>query len=268
MLRLFWAFITRDFFEATSYRFAFLLDFGNIFFRAFTFYFVSELLGDAVAPMLAAYDGDYFSFVIIGLAFGGYFSVGLSGFASALRRAQTTGTLEALIMTPVPLSLIITGSAAWSYIFTTFRVLVYLLLGTLLLGLDIGDANVAGALLVLLLSIIAFASIGIMAASIIMIIKRGDPITRLFSSVSFLLGGIYYPLEVLPGWLRPVANVLPITYSVRAMREALLNGAGWSTLQGDVIVLALFCIVIFPLSLFGFRLAVERARADGSLTHY
>ena len=268
MARLFWAFIVRDYFETTSYRFAFLLDVGNIFFRAFTFYFVSRLLGDSVAPLLAAYNGDYFSFVIIGLAFGGYFSVGLSGFANALRKAQTTGTLEALIMTPAPLAVIITGSAAWSYIFTTFRVMVYLLLGTLVLGLDIGDANVAGALLVLLLSIIAFASIGIIAASIIMVVKRGDPITGLFSSVSFLLGGIYYPLDVLPGWLQPLANLLPITFSVRAMREALLNGAGWATLKGDVLILTLFCVVLFPLSLLGFRVAVERARADGSLTHY
>ena len=68
MPKLLWAFLVRDFHEITSYRLSFLLDLGSIFFRAFTFFFVSQLLGDSVAPMLAAYNGDYFAFVIIGLA--------------------------------------------------------------------------------------------------------------------------------------------------------------------------------------------------------
>jgi ABC-2 type transport system permease protein len=268
ILRLLWSFLTRDFYEATSYRIAFLLDLGNIFFRAFTFYFVSRLFGDAVSPMLAGYGGDYFSFVIIGLAFGGYFSIGLGGFAGALRRAQTTGTLEAMIMTPAPLSLIILGSAAWSYAFTTLRVAIYLLLGAGFLGLSMAGANVGGALLTLLLSIVAFASFGIIAASVIMVIKRGDPITGLFSSVSFLLGGVYYPLEVMPEWLQAISKLLPITYGINAMRLALLNGAPLSAMRTDLLVLVGFCVAVFPLSLLIFRFAVERARQDGSLTHY
>jgi ABC-2 type transport system permease protein len=221
-----------------------------------------------VAPLLENYGGNYFSFVIIGLAFGGYFSIGLGGFASALRRAQTTGTLEAMIMTPAPLSLVILGSAAWSYVFTTVRVVIYLILGAGFLGLDIAGANVPGALLTLLLSIVAFASFGIIAASVIMVIKRGDPITGLFSSVSFLLGGVYYPLDVLPAWLQAISKLLPITYGINAMRLALLNGASWAELQTDLLVLAGFCVVVFPISLMTFRFAVERARQDGSLTHY
>ena len=268
MFKLLWAFLVRDFHEITSYRLSFLLDLGSIFFRAFTFFFVSQLLGDSVAPLLAAYNGDYFAFVIIGLAFGGYFSTGMSGFAAALRRAQTSGTLEAMIMTPAPLSQIIIGSAAWSYAFTTLRVFIYLALGVLVLGLRLTNVNLAGVLVSLLLAIIAFASIGIIAASLIMVVKRGDPITGLFSNLSFLLGGVYYPLEILPTWLQPVAKLLPITYALNAMRAAMLNGAGWAELGPDLLALGIFCVVLFPISLLIFRFAVERAREDGSLTHF
>ncbi len=268
MLRLFWAFLVRDYYEAVSYRVSFLLDLGNIFFRAITFYFVALLLGDSVSPLLAEFNGDYFSFVLIGLAFGGYFSVGLGGFASALRRAQTTGTLEAMLMSPAPLSLIVLGSAGWSYAFTTLRVAVYLMLGTLVLGLRLGQVNLAGSLAALALSIVAFASLGIIAASVIMVIKRGDPITGLFSSFSFLLGGIYYPIEIMPQWLQGVARLLPITYGVHAMRLALLSGADWVALAPDLMILGGFCALLFPLSLLIFRLAVERARHEGSLTQF
>lgn len=266
--RLLWAFLVRDFQEELSYRLSFLLSISGIFFSAFTFFFVSELFGQAASPYLDEYGVDYFSFVIIGIAFNGYFTLGLAGFARALRQSQTTGTLEAMVMTPVPISMMVVGSAAWSYVFTTFRVLIYLLLGTLLFTLNLEGANYLGALLSLMLSIVAFASVGIIAAAIIMIIKRGEAITALVSSFASLVGGIFYPVEIMPSWLQAVSAIVPVTYAVRAMRLSLLVGASWSELLPDLLVLAGFTVVLFPTSLIVFRLAVERARKDGSLTHY
>lgn len=266
-LRLLWAFLVRDFRTEISYRFSFLMNFGGIFISALTYFFLARLLGERVTPLLEPYGGDYFAFALIGVAFAGYFSLGLSGFARALRQAQTTGTLEAMMMTPTPVSSIILGSAVWSYAFTTLRVVVFLALG-IMLGMELGNANYLGGLLTLLISVVAFASIGIIAASIIMVIKRGDPVTALFSSFAILVGGVFYPIEVLPSWLQVVAHFLPITYALRAMRLALLQGASWAELGPDLLALAFFAVVFLPLSLFAFRYAVERARDEGSLAHY
>jgi ABC-type polysaccharide/polyol phosphate export permease len=125
------------------------------------------------------------------------------------------------------MSTLVIGSALWSYVFTTVRVFVYLLLGVVVFTLDLQGANYAAALVVLILSIIAFASIGVMAAGIIMIIKRGEPLTGLFSAFANLVGGIYYPVAILPEGLQFVARLIPVTYAVRAMRLALLAGASW-----------------------------------------
>lgn len=266
--RLLWSFLVRDFHTEVSYRLAFLVSIGGILLRALIFFFLSEFIDAVADPDLGLYGGDYFSFVLIGIALGGYFSTGLTGFATALRQAQTTGTLEAMLMTPVPVSWIVVGSAAWSYVYTTFRVLVYLLIGVLLLGLDLSGANFPAALLILLLSVVAFASIGILTASVIMVIKRGEPITGLFANLANLVGGVFFPIAVLPGWLQLIAALLPITYAMRAMRAALLTGASWGALAGDLLALLLFCLILFPLSLLSFRFAVDRARADGSLAHY
>jgi ABC-2 type transport system permease protein len=262
------AFLVRDFYTEISYRLNFFLGIGGIFLRAILFYFLALFIGEAAAPLLRDYNGDYFAFVLIGIAFGSYFGVGLTGFAGALRQAQTTGTLEAMMMTPTPVSLIVVGSAVWSYTYTTFRVLVYLLIGTLLLGMNLSGANYLGALVSLVLSIIAFASIGIITASVIMVIKRGDPITAVFGNLANIIGGVFYPVEILPGWLQIIANLLPITYALHAMRLSLLSGATWPELTRDLLALAIFCLVLFPLSLIIFRAAVNRARLEGSLTHY
>jgi ABC-2 type transport system permease protein len=151
---------------------------------------------------------------------------------------------------------------------TTLRVLVFLSLGVLVFGLDLSGANVLAAVVVLLLSVVAFASIGIIAAGIIMIIKRGEPLTSLFGAFANLVGGIYYPVAILPDGLQLIARLIPITYAVRAMRLALLNGAPWADLLPDIGALLLFIVVLFPLAMFIFYRAVERARLDGSLAHY
>lgn len=262
------AFLIRDFYIEASYRLAFWGGLGGIFLRTLVFYFLSEFVGDQVAPLLQPYNGDYFAFVLIGLALGGYFGVGLSSFSQALRQAQTTGTLEALLMTPTAVSTVIIGSALWSYIYATFRVLIYLLIGVLLLGLRFTHANYLAAFVVLLLAIIAFASIGILTASLIMITKRGEGLTALFGNAANLIGGVFYPVSIMPGWLQTVAQLLPITHALRAMRLALLGDVSWADLAPEMFTLAAFCLVLFPLALWVFRFAVERARQEGSLAHY
>ena len=263
-----WAFLKRDLRAEMSYRVSFFLQFFNVFFSVGVFYFVAKMFNGAVTPFLQPYGGDYFSFVLIGIAFAGYFNVGLSGFSNSLRRAQTTGTLEAMLSTPTRLSTIIVSSSQWSYLMTTLRVVVYLLIGTSLLDVDLGHGNFGTALLILALTVISFGSMGIIAAGFIMVLKRGNPVTWVFGTTASLLGGVYYPIDVMPVWMQRLADLLPVTYALRSMRLALLQGASFLTLLPDILALTGFCVFLLPVSLFAFRFAVRRARDDGSLTHY
>ncbi len=262
------AFLRRDLQMEMSYRLAFALQLVQILFSIAVFYFIAQLIGPAANPYLQAYGGDYFSFVLIGVAFSGYFGVGLSSFSNSLRQAQTTGTLEAMLSTPTSFSTIIISSTIWSYLMTSLQVVVYLLIGALFLDVDLKMGNLGAALIILILTVISFSSLGILAASFIMVLKRGNPVTWVFGTISSLLGGIYYPIDVMPAWLQFFSHLLPVTYALRGMRLALLQGASFVTLAKDILVLSLFCIILLPLGLFAFRFAVNKARADGSLTHY
>ncbi len=101
-----------------------------------------------------------------------------------------------------------------------------------------------------------------------MVIKRGDPVTWIFTSLSWLLGGVIYPISILPDWLQKFSHLLPITYCLEGMRLALLKGLSTSALLPDISVLALFSVVLLPLSVGLFGYAVKRAKIEGSLTHY
>jgi ABC-2 type transport system permease protein len=92
---------------------------------------------------------------------------------------------------------------------------VYLAMGAFL-GADLSRGNLMAAVCVLVLSIITFSAVGILAASVILVTKRGDPVTWLFNALLTLLGGVYYPVEILPGFLQWLAHWLPVTYALHA----------------------------------------------------
>jgi ABC-2 type transport system permease protein len=261
-------FVRRDLRTQMSYRLSFLLQLLGILFSSASFYFVAQLLGSTAAPRLTRYGGDYFAFVLVGIAFVGYQGVALHAFSGVIQSEQSMGTLEAMLVTPTRLATILFSSSLWSFAFTSLRVVIYLLAGVLVFGADLRGANVPSALVVLFLTILTLSSIGILSASFIMIFKRGSPINFLIGSLSSLLGGVYYPVEVLPGWLQILARLFPLTYSLEAMRRALLAGEGLAQLGQDIAVLSAFAITLLPLSLIAFRQAVQQAKRDGSLTHF
>lgn len=262
------AVLKRDFLDERSFPLALALRFLSIFFLVTMFYFLSRLIGQSVNPYLSAHGADYFSFVLVGLGFSQYFDVGLSTFSHNLREAQTTGTLEALLASPTRISLIIISSCLWSFFLATIQVLAYLVLGTALFKAGLGSFNIPTAVLIILLTFICFSSLGLIAAGFIMVFKRGDPVIWIFSTLSALLSGIYYPVAVLPEWLKRVAYLLPNTYALEAVRKLLFQEATFDTVKKELFILTLFCLVLTPLGLPVFRLAVQRAKVDGSLTHY
>ena len=262
------AFFLRDIINESSYKFAFITHFTGIVFSVFSLYFLSRLIGDAAIPYLKKYGGDYFSFLLIGVALAGYMQAALSSFSGSIRDAQTMGTLEAMLITQTAIPTIILSSSLYNFFITSIRILIYLVFGALAFGLDMGDANLPGALLILGLTVICFSSIGILSASFIMVLKKGDPFNWIFTSASWLLGGIYYPIAVLPEWVQNLSYLLPITHSLEGMRMALLQGYSTSNLFSSIFPLMIFTIIMLPLSIWVFKYSVRIAKLNGSLTQY
>jgi ABC-2 type transport system permease protein len=262
------SFLKRDFSLALSYRLSFCMQLLGIFFSVTSFYFLSRLFGNALVPQLSKYGGDYFSFILIGLAFSGYLGLSISGFAQSIRDGQIMGTLEIMLLSPTRLSSILLSSILWPYLFTTINVIIYLVVGSVVFGFDIGQANLPAALVVMILSIASFSGIGILSAAIVLVVKKGDPVSGIYGSLSGLLSGVFYPVTVLPNWLEPLSRFLPLTYALDAMRLTMLKGYSLYEVRYDLLVLVAFTVVLTPLAFLVFRKALKRAKIEGSLVQY
>ena len=86
-------------------------------------------------------------------------------------------------------------------------------------------------------------------------------------AVLLLVSGVYYPIQVLPQWMQPLAKISPATYVLEGLRAGLLNNQViWSAeIWSYTWPLIVTGIVSIPLSVYIFRIAERYAKRTGKL---
>jgi len=258
------AFVRRDFVGTRSYRLAFLLDifYGVLdlvlyFFISRTFHgFSSSELGGAPS---------YFAFAAVGVLLGAVLDATSSGVAYRLREEQVTGTLEALNTEPVTTFELCVGLVGFPFAFAVARAGLYLAIAAAVLGLDVSATSWTGLAVVLVVSGAALAPIGMLAGAAVLAFKRGTVVSTTLMYLLTILAGMVFPVSVLPDWLEPLADVVPLTYAFDGARAAFFTGSGWGT---DVLALAAWAAALWPLALLLFAQALAYAKRAGSLAQY
>lgn len=259
------AFLKRDFLSEVSYRVSFLFGIAGIFFSLTAFYFISKMI-DPKTEGLAGMEP--FPWLLVGLAFQYYFSTALYSFSGKIRNEQLLGTLEAMLVSPTPTSIVIFSSAAWDFTYGALRVLVYLLFAKLVFGVMLYSTSLGALLVGVLLTLLSSAGLGILSASFILYFKRGDPINFFLSGLTTLFGTVFFPIEKLPVWIRWVSDYLPVTSSLKIVRGALLQGKPFRDLEGEMLRLAVLTLILLPLGLLLSRVAIRKAKREGTLVQY
>jgi ABC-2 type transport system permease protein len=258
----------RDLAVARSYRAAFLIEIFQALFGSAGFYFLSRFVQSPTLERSLPPGTTYFSFALVGIAFFDYLSVGLSTFDASLQEARQNGTLENLLVTQTSLPVILAGSSLYPFVLMSLRTAIYIGWGAVLFGFPLQGANWLGALLVLGASVLAFSGLGILSASYLLIFKRGNPVNWAILGLSTVVGGMMYPISVLPAWLQYVARLIPVTYSLEGMRAAILGHASTRELLPPIAVLLLFAALLLPASFAIFSWALRRTKITGTLTHF
>jgi ABC-2 type transport system permease protein len=238
---------------------------GTATFAAGLFY-VGKLVIDP--PALEGYRGGYFDFVIVGLAVTSFAAVGLHSFSNSLMSEQATGTIDLLLASPASRASMLGGLFLFPFLLASAEFLALLVFGVGVIGSGLPIGGLIMAIPVVLLTTATFAAIGIATGGVLLIAKRGDPVSGPIMQLTMLLSGAVYPVAVLPAPIRAISWCLPATWGVHATRELLLGGAGWRDVLPAIGVLLAFVAVMVPLALLAFRSCVHTARRHGLLGSY
>jgi ABC-2 type transport system permease protein len=261
-MRILRAFLARDLFIARSYRVALIAEVVTGLANLLLYYFISRTFESASADLGAA--PDYFAFAAVGAAVAVVLHASMAATAVSIRQEQLTGTLEATVSQPVSPAGLALGISGLPFLGAGVRVAAYLGLASALLGLDLSDADFAGAALVLVTTAAALAGVGVASAAMVLVVKRGDAITGLLSFTIVMLSGAFFPISVLPDWLQPIGEVLPTRFAFDGLRAALFGGS-WSD---DVLWLLVYAVVLLPLSVLAFARAMAHTRRAGTMAEY
>lgn len=266
--RKLWSFVKRGFIISFSYKTYAVLGVLGIFIGVLKFGFMAGFLQKGNSfPLLTPYGGDLMAYLITGSVYMSYVGVAMNSFQSAIRSEQSMGTLEYLLMSNTPLSQMILFSGVSSFIWTTISVGAIFLIMISVFDIEM-NVNVLLSIFILLLSVVCISGIGLISAGVIMVTKKGDPVSWVFTTLSGLVSGVLYPVETLPKFLQRISYFLPPTYGIRALRKSLLVGATFLSVRMDVSTLLLMSLITIPLGLFIFRWGFNKAREKGSLVEY
>lgn len=204
--------------------------------------------------------------LVIGTIFWSYLSIVFEFIAEAVQWERWEGTLEYTFMAPVRRYAQLLGAAAYAVLFGLVHTLFVLLVLWLFFDLDLSRANFATAAAFTLLGTVSFAGIGI-AASILplMYVERGAQMVFVIQSLLLLVSGVYYSVDVLPGWMQVISQFSPATYVLDGVRQGLIGGVGMGALLHDVWPLLISGLVLIPAGLWAFGVAERYAKRTGKL---
>jgi len=164
---------------------------------------------------------------------------------------RESGILKRLRATPLRPHTILTAHVIVKLIFTGLTLALMAAAGRRFypMPLDVPWLSFALALIV---STISILSVGFLIASMVPTARFAQPVGSLILYPMLGASGLFMPIAALPGWLQPIAHVLPLTPAVSLLRGIWL-GDGWLAHGGDVGALALVLAICTALSARLFR---------------
>ena len=190
-------------------------------------------------------------YLLAGMLGYGAIATGFAGLSILLVLRRESGILKRLRATPLPAATYIAALLTTTMLAYALEAVVMVALGRLAFHTHVRHA--VSLALALLLGIAAFTALGLALTTVI---KSGEGSSAVVNAVylpASFISGAFFSSHAFPGFLRAIADVLPLIYVIRLVRDVMLRGAEIWNRPGAVAVVAAWGI-------FGAIVAARRFR--------
>lgn len=210
---------------------------------------------------------DLVGYAVVGIAASTFIFNSLYYVGQILDEERIGGTLVGLFLSPSPRIGWLTGFAAAGLAETSIAGIATVVFGGLAFGVKFHPDYLALAISFILF-LASLWGLGFVFSALGLILKRSNDVANLVSSIILLLGGIYYPIALLPAWLRYPAEALPLGYGIQALAGASLHHAGLAQLAPQLVPLAIFAVALPVAGILAFGWIDVLVRRRGELDLY
>lgn len=213
---------------------------------------------------------EFIGFVVLGGAMSAFWLNVLWAMSSQLYWEKQQGNLSLYIAAPNSMMAILLGMALGGLVATMVRATVIVVTGSLLFGVTYQVTNLAPAIAVFLLTMVALYGLGMLFASVFLLFGREAWHTsNLLQEPVYLVSGFYFPVKSLPALVSGLSSIIPLTLGLDAMRQLLFStqtDIGFLPVEIEILILAVLSVCF----LFAARWMLARlemlARREGRLT--
>jgi ABC-2 type transport system permease protein len=258
-----WGILRRDAILFVSYRTQLVAQFLAPLFTITLFYYISHLL---TAKTIHS-PGGYFGFVIVGLVIVQILTISLGIMPITVRQELVSGTIERfLVSAHGPVNGIL-GTMLFPLINAMLTGALMLALATLIFGLPLA-ATAALAIPVSLLGMLAFMPFAFILVALVMAFKQISSATQFIIAGVAIVGGLYFPIAVLPEWIRWASEVQPFTPAADLLRHLLVNTPLAHSAMVDLLKLVGFVVLLLPAGFALLRAAIRYGQRTGTVAEY
>ncbi|HZB48297.1 MAG TPA: ABC transporter permease [Mycobacteriales bacterium] len=206
------------------------------------------------------------TYLLVGAVLWAYLGIIFEFLTETVAWERWEGTIEYTFMAPLSRLTHLAGMGAWAVLYGLVRAVLLFGVVGFFFDLTMPDADFVAALVVLLVASVSFIGIGMMTAVLPLISpEKGAQLGFVAQGVLLVVSGVYYPVEVLPGWMEKIAAVSPATYALDGVRRAIIDGEGLGTMGRDLFLLAVIGLVCIPVGLALFTAGERYAKRHGKL---
>ena len=154
-------------------------------------------------------------------------------------------SFERLLLAPIPLELLMLAKTAGAILFGVANAFVPVIMAAFLA--DLSGVNWLALVPAVVLIAVSSTFLGLFIAVSVSEVFEAQTFSNFFRFPMIFLCGLFFPIEQLPVWLRPLSYLLPLTYGADVL-HASIRQVTCMPLALDFGLLAMFCAVLFAVS--------------------
>jgi len=227
--------------------------------------------GASAAENFAANTGtaNYVAFLLIGSNVFSLVSNAFWHIAYWVRFEQETGTLEAVYLTPTSSRVLASGVAIYSVTRGLVAATLAYIIGCLVFSVNPFDGNILLALAFIFVGLIPLYGIAMLFGALVLKVKESNALIGLMQWVVAFLMGIFFPITVMPIWMRIIALLFPPTWMTNGVRSALLGvGYFFGHWYLDLAVLWAFLFLAPMLGIWVFRRVEQNVQRNEGMGQF
>lgn len=213
---------------------------------------------------------EYVGFVVMGGAMTAFWLNVLWSMSSQLYWEKEQGNLALYIMSPNSMMAVLLGMALGGLFTSLIRAAVIVILGTWLFQVNFVISNFIQLGTVFLLAMIALYGMGMMLASLFLLLSREAwHLSNLAQEPIYLVSGFYFPIKSLNFWVAAGASLIPLTLGMDAMRQlSFASGPtlGFLSVHLEIYFLAALSVLFIAGAYYLLAYVEKLAIQEGRLT--